>query len=41
LPLEKVGAAFHYVRENFTLRPVDLMDQSGLEELIRRIPSAT
>jgi len=41
LPLEMVGAAFHYVRENFTLRPVDLMDQSGLEELIRRIPSAT
>ncbi|HEX5993948.1 MAG TPA: ATP-dependent DNA helicase [Jiangellales bacterium] len=41
VPLEKVGAAFHYVRENVTLRPVDLMDQSGLEELIRRVPSAS
>ncbi len=41
VPLEKVGAAFHYVRENLTLRPVDLMDQSELEDLIRSIPSAS
>ncbi|HEU4543960.1 MAG TPA: ATP-dependent DNA helicase [Jiangellaceae bacterium] len=38
--LDKVGAAFHYVRENLTLRPVDLMDQAELEELIHSIPSA-
>ncbi|HEX6338868.1 MAG TPA: ATP-dependent DNA helicase [Jiangellaceae bacterium] len=41
VPLHRVGAAFHYVRENLTLRPVDLMDQSALEELIRRIPTAS
>jgi DNA helicase-2/ATP-dependent DNA helicase PcrA len=41
VPLDKVGAAFHHVRENLTLRPVDLMDHSELEELIRSIPSAS
>jgi DNA helicase-2/ATP-dependent DNA helicase PcrA len=41
VPLDMVGAAFHYVRENLTIRPVDLMDHSELEELIRRIPSAS
>jgi DNA helicase-2/ATP-dependent DNA helicase PcrA len=41
VPLGKVGAAFHYVRDNLTLRPVDLMDHDELEELIRSIPSAS
>jgi DNA helicase-2/ATP-dependent DNA helicase PcrA len=41
VPLDKVGAAFHHVRENLTLRPVDLLDHSELEELIRSIPSAS
>jgi DNA helicase-2/ATP-dependent DNA helicase PcrA len=39
--LDQVGAAFHYVRENLTLRPVDLMDQAELEDLIRSIPTAS
>ncbi|MFC0866226.1 ATP-dependent helicase [Sphaerimonospora cavernae] len=37
-PLEKVGAAFHYVRSNETIRPVDLLDADGLAALIRRVP---
>ncbi|WP_169948790.1 ATP-dependent helicase [Microbispora sp. H11081] len=38
VPLEKVGAAFHYVRSNETARPVDLLDTDGLTALIRRVP---
>ena len=41
LPLEQVGAAFHHVRENVTLRPVDLLDEAALEQLIRAVPEAT
>ncbi|MEV4297848.1 ATP-dependent helicase [Microbispora rosea] len=37
-PLEKVGAAFHYVRSNDTVRPVDLLDADGLTALIQRVP---
>ena len=37
-PLEKVRAAFHYVREDHTLRPVDLLDVDGLRELLRSVP---
>ena len=33
-PLEKVRAAFHYVREDHTLRPVDLLDADGLRDLL-------
>ncbi|HEY6739473.1 MAG TPA: 3'-5' exonuclease, partial [Actinopolymorphaceae bacterium] len=40
LPIERVGAAFHYVRHNRTARPVDLLDREGLEALVRSIPSA-
>ncbi|SDJ32678.1 DNA helicase-2 / ATP-dependent DNA helicase PcrA [Frankineae bacterium MT45] len=32
--LAQVGAAFHYVRSNETVRPVDLLDAAGLAELI-------
>ncbi|TNC23171.1 ATP-dependent helicase [Amycolatopsis alkalitolerans] len=39
VPLEKVRAAFHYVREDHTLRPVDLLDADGLKELLRSVPS--
>ncbi|MEZ0076729.1 ATP-dependent helicase [Planotetraspora sp. GP83] len=39
VPLEKVGAAFHYVRSNDTVRPVDLLDADGLTALIHQIPS--
>ncbi|MGW0228843.1 ATP-dependent helicase [Actinopolymorpha singaporensis] len=38
LPLERVRAAFHYVRHNRTVRPVDLLDADGLEALISGIP---
>ncbi|MGH8824068.1 MAG: ATP-dependent helicase [Jiangellaceae bacterium] len=40
LPLTRVGAAFHHVRENRTLRPVDLLDETALEALVRSVPVA-
>ncbi|GII57023.1 ATP-dependent DNA helicase [Planotetraspora thailandica] len=40
VPVEKVGAAFHYVRSNETVRPVDLLGADGLKAVIERIPSA-
>nr|WP_246221563.1 ATP-dependent DNA helicase [Phytoactinopolyspora mesophila] len=41
LPVEQVGAAFHYVRENFTLRPADLLGEGELEALVTDVPSPT
>ncbi|MBV8996340.1 MAG: ATP-dependent helicase [Pseudonocardiales bacterium] len=38
-PLERVRAAFHYVRDNRTLRPIDLLDADGLRDLLRGIPT--
>ncbi|GAA5024403.1 ATP-dependent DNA helicase [Actinopolymorpha pittospori] len=38
LPLDRVHAAFHYVRQNVTIRPVDLLDAEGLEALITAVP---
>jgi DNA helicase II / ATP-dependent DNA helicase PcrA len=37
-PLDRVRAAFHYVRDNRTLRPTDLLDADGLRDLLRGIP---
>ncbi|WP_435156211.1 ATP-dependent helicase [Amycolatopsis sacchari] len=37
-PLDKVRAAFHYVRDDVTLRPVDLLDAEGLRDLLRSVP---
>ncbi|HYQ64201.1 ATP-dependent DNA helicase [Actinophytocola sp.] len=37
-PLDQVRAAFHYVRSNTTLRPVDLMDAPGLRAILRGLP---
>ncbi|WP_243789808.1 ATP-dependent DNA helicase [Saccharopolyspora gloriosae] len=37
-PLEKVRAAFHYVRHDTTLRPADLFDADGLRQLIDSVP---
>ena len=37
-PLEKVRAAFHYVRHDHTLRPTDLRDAEGLRDLITAVP---
>ncbi|MFK3982976.1 UvrD-helicase domain-containing protein [Micromonospora sp. NPDC050397] len=40
VPLEQVRAAFHYVREGVTVRPVDLLDADGLAALITALPVA-
>jgi DNA helicase-2/ATP-dependent DNA helicase PcrA len=40
VPLEKVRAAFYYVRRNRTVRPADLFDEAGLRALIERVPLA-
>jgi DNA helicase II / ATP-dependent DNA helicase PcrA len=37
-PLSRVRAAFHYVRDNRTVQPVDLLDADGLRDLLRSIP---
>lgn len=39
VPLTRVSAAFHYVRLNETVRPVNLLDESGLVTLIESIPT--
>jgi DNA helicase II / ATP-dependent DNA helicase PcrA len=41
LPVDAVGAAFHHVRENLTIRPVDLLDEGQLEAMISSLPAAT
>jgi DNA helicase-2/ATP-dependent DNA helicase PcrA len=38
VPLESVGAAFHYVRSGETVRPVDLLDGDGLVKLVGSVP---
>jgi DNA helicase-2/ATP-dependent DNA helicase PcrA len=38
-PLSRVRAAFHYVRDNRTVQPADLLDADGLRDLLRAIPS--
>ncbi|WP_306746020.1 ATP-dependent helicase [Saccharothrix yanglingensis] len=38
-PVAKVRAAFHYVRHEHTLRPVDLLDADGLRDLVRSVPT--
>jgi len=40
VPLDKVRAAFYYVRHDRTVRPADLLDADGLRDLIRRVPVA-
>ena len=37
-PPERVRAAFHYVRHDVTLRPVDLLDADGLRALLASVP---
>jgi DNA helicase-2/ATP-dependent DNA helicase PcrA len=34
VPVDQVGAAFHYVRENVTVRPADLMSETDLAALL-------
>lgn len=38
-PLHRIRAAFHYVGANTTVRPADLLDEDGIRELIRSVPS--
>ena len=38
VPVQRVRAAFHYVRHDVTLRPADLLDADGLRDLLRRVP---
>jgi DNA helicase II / ATP-dependent DNA helicase PcrA len=40
-PPQHVRAAFHYVRHNVTLRPVDLLDTAGLRALVASVPAAS
>jgi DNA helicase-2/ATP-dependent DNA helicase PcrA len=39
-PVEQVRAVFHYVRQDATLRPADLLDADGLRELLESVPLA-
>ncbi|MEV8630252.1 UvrD-helicase domain-containing protein [Streptosporangium sp. NPDC051023] len=39
VPLGRVSAAFHYVRLNKTIRPVNLLDERGLIALIESVPT--
>ena len=38
VPVERVRAAFHYVKANRTIRPADLLDAEGIRSLLRDIP---
>ncbi|HEY6593214.1 MAG TPA: UvrD-helicase domain-containing protein [Asanoa sp.] len=38
VPVERVRAAFHYVRDGLTVRPADLLDAAGLAALIAAVP---
>jgi len=38
VPLDRVRAAFYYVRHDLTVRPADLLDEAGLVALIERVP---
>jgi DNA helicase-2/ATP-dependent DNA helicase PcrA len=40
VPVDEVRAAFHYVRQNRTIRAADLLDASGLRDLLRAVPTA-
>jgi DNA helicase-2/ATP-dependent DNA helicase PcrA len=40
VPVEHVRAAFHYVRDGVTVRPVDLLDAAGLSALVASLPVA-
>jgi DNA helicase-2/ATP-dependent DNA helicase PcrA len=38
VPLDRVRAAFYYVRHDLTVSPADLLDADGLAALIESIP---
>jgi DNA helicase-2/ATP-dependent DNA helicase PcrA len=39
-PVDRVRAAFHYVRNDHTVHPADLHDADGLRALIASVPAA-
>ncbi len=39
LPLDRVRAAFFYVRDGVTVRPADLLDADALRALVSRVPA--
>ncbi len=41
LPVERIGAGFHYVRDGRTVRPADLLDAAGLRALLRSVPTGS
>jgi DNA helicase-2/ATP-dependent DNA helicase PcrA len=41
VPVRRVRAAFHYVAENVTVRPADLLSEAGLARLIAGLPTAS
>ncbi|HJZ25898.1 MAG TPA: ATP-dependent DNA helicase, partial [Streptosporangiaceae bacterium] len=41
VPVTQVRAAFHYVADDVTVRPADLLDEPGLTALINQIPAET
>jgi DNA helicase-2/ATP-dependent DNA helicase PcrA len=40
VPVDRVRAAFYYVRDDVTVRPADLLDHAGLAALIEGVPLA-
>ena len=38
LPIEKISAAFHYVLDDQTVRPADILDENELIKLVTQIP---
>jgi DNA helicase-2/ATP-dependent DNA helicase PcrA len=41
VPVRRVRAAFHYVAENVTVRPSDLLSEAGLARLIAGLPTSS
>jgi DNA helicase-2/ATP-dependent DNA helicase PcrA len=39
VPVDRVRAAFHYVRRDLTVRPADLLDEAGLAALVDAVPA--
>ena len=40
VPVSRVRAGFHYVRDGVTVRPADLMDADGLTALVADVPQS-
>jgi DNA helicase-2/ATP-dependent DNA helicase PcrA len=38
VPIENISAAFHYVMDNQTIRPADILDEQGLINLVSKVP---